>query len=266
MLAGVEAAPFSLWLEDWRLAETSAATNAMAPGSGASITDALVPGITALELDVQSTEFRTRLSLTPDKALVLQGDRGLSYKGSQEASYYYSLPRLSVSGSVTPPGADLATPVTGSCWLDREWSTSVLADNLVGWDWFALQLNDRSEFMLFQLRQKAGGEKQQSPAHLTSRLKQGKHIATNGDAVALDSSALEFVPERYWRDETGALWPVEWTLQLMDRTLRVVAALDDQRMRSSIAYWEGLVWVFEGDADNKTRIGQGYLEMTGYTP
>ena len=266
MLAGVEAAPFSLWLEDWRLAETSAATNAMAPGSGASITDALVPGITALELDVQSTEFRTRLSLTPDKALVLQGDRGLSYKGSQEASYYYSLPRLSVSGSVTPPGADLATPVTGSCWLDREWSTSVLTDNLVGWDWFALQLNDRSEFMLFQLRQKAGGEKQQSPAHLTSRLKQGKHIATNGDAVALDSSSLEFVPERYWRDETGALWPVEWTLQLMDRTLRVVAALDDQRMRSSIAYWEGLVWVFEGDADNKTRIGQGYLEMTGYTP
>lgn len=256
-LAGVRAAPFSVWLEDWRLAEAS--------GAQAAMTDSPVPGITVLALDVRSPEFRAELLLTPDKALVLQGDRGLSYKGSEEASYYYSLPRLSVTGSVMPPGADRASAVTGSCWLDREWSTSVLADNLAGWDWFALQLNDRSEFMLFQLRQKSGDEETQSTAQQKSRLKQGKYIAANGDAVTLDGSALKFLPTRYWRDETGALWPVEWTLQLMDRTLHVVAALDDQRMRSSIAYWEGLVWVFEGSAENKQRIGQGYLEMTGYT-
>ena len=105
----------------------------------------------------------------------------------------------------------------------------------------------------------------------------GKWIARDGVATALAPADLYFEPQRFWQDEAGVRWPVEWKVRLSGspanteadqvsdqqtvRELRIVAALDDQKMRSSITYWEGLVWVYE----NERRIGQGYLEMTGYS-
>ncbi len=58
---------------------------------------------------------------------VAQGDRGLDAKGPEpgNASYYYSFPRLTASGSIALDG--VATAVTGSAWIDREWSTSALS-------------------------------------------------------------------------------------------------------------------------------------------
>ena len=46
--------------------------------------------------------------------------------------------------------------VTGLSWLDREWSTSALAENQSGWDWFSLQFDDGQELMYYQLRDNAG--------------------------------------------------------------------------------------------------------------
>ncbi len=53
-------------------------------------------------------------------------------------------------GRVVIDGDTLA--VSGLAWLDREWSTSALSDGQVGWDWFALQLDDGWEVMVYQLR------------------------------------------------------------------------------------------------------------------
>jgi len=218
-----------------------------------------------LALKVRDDEFALELELRVEKGIVLQGDRGLSYKGSREASYYYSIPRLGAQGLVKNMNAPDGVEVTGTCWLDREWSTSVLADNLVGWDWFALQFDTGDDLMLFQLRESEGVKERARVAE--SELpqpprRQGKIISPSGTAITLTPSQLQFEPLRYWRDETGVDWPIEWRVQTPDRELRVVAALNDQKMRSSIAYWEGLVWVYEADR----RIGQGYLEMTGYSP
>jgi predicted secreted hydrolase len=46
--------------------------------------------------------------------------------------------------------------VSGLSWLDREISTSVLSEGQVGWDWFAIQLDDGSEMMAFYLRRADG--------------------------------------------------------------------------------------------------------------
>ena len=255
--AGTSQEPFGLWLEDWRL-----------QASVAGSTTGLVAGLDELALHVRSEEFAVQLELLVEKPVVLQGDRGLSYKGSREASYYYSVPRLSARGLVQTVNAPGDISVMGACWLDREWSTSVLADNLVGWDWFALQFNDRSEMMLFQLREGVDSADAEAPVTSDSQVTQflrsrhqGKQISPDGTAIALDGQELQFEPLRYWQDETGARWPIEWRIAVSDRELRIVAALDDQKMRSSIEYWEGLVWVYDGER----RIGQGYLEMTGYT-
>jgi|GEM_PF-2569236 len=89
VIAGTGQEPFSLWLEDWQLKAT------VAEGT----TD-LGAGLDGLALRVRSAEFVIELELTIEKPIVLQGDRGLSYKGSREASYYYSVPRLSARGLV----------------------------------------------------------------------------------------------------------------------------------------------------------------------
>ena len=244
-LAGVRTEPFAAWLENWRLAATQPAPERQS----------VVRGLDALTLSVNDSAFVVELSLLAQKPVVLQGNAGLSYKGSREASYYYSLPRMSAAG-VVGLGATPSVAVSGHCWLDREWSTSVLADDLLGWDWLALQFEDNTELMLFQLRPRDATRVAEQPR------RQGKWVASNGRAEAIDPEAIELTPQRYWQDEVGVRWPVEWLVRLGSRELRIVAALEDQRMRSSVAYWEGLVHVYSGSA----RIGQGYLEMTGYEP
>jgi predicted secreted hydrolase len=107
-LAGAQAEPFRVWLEDWSV-------------SGEEPTG-LPMRLRAAEGDVAVT-----LALDSAKPPVLHGDRGLSRKGSEpgNASLYYSLTRMPARGEVRVAGETF--PVTGLAWMDREWSTSALA-------------------------------------------------------------------------------------------------------------------------------------------
>jgi predicted secreted hydrolase len=230
-LAGASAVPFRVWVDGWELAgrdETFAGQR----------------------LDVSTDEFRVELDLDVVKGPVLQGDRGLSAKGPGQASYYYSVPRLSAQGTLTV--GEVAHQVAGSAWLDREWSTGVLSDAQVGWDWFALQLNDATELMAFRLRRADGAR---------DPFDQGLRIDAAGVGRQLASKDFALTPEIFWTDEHGTRWPVQWRLDLGPQLLRIRAAVPDQRMDTSIVYWEGLVGVFD---DSGTRIGKGYMELTGY--
>jgi predicted secreted hydrolase len=59
-------------------------------------------------------------------------------------------------------------------------------------------------------------------------------------------------------------YPVAWRLQVPGEglDLRVEALLDDQEMATGVRYWEGAVGVWKTATGE--RMGQGYLEMTGY--
>ncbi|MEN9532853.1 MAG: hypothetical protein RIQ83_2077, partial [Pseudomonadota bacterium] len=105
-------------------------------------------------LRVQSKVGDLTLQVSAAKPVVLQGKQGYSEKSPGNASFYYSYPRLTLSGTLTLDGE--TRTVTGQGWFDHEWSSSVLADWQSGWDWFSLQLRDGRELMLFRLRTKAG--------------------------------------------------------------------------------------------------------------
>ena len=227
-LAGVRADPFSLWLEDWRI-------------------DA---GEEQWRLAAGTADMAVDVVLGNAVEPVLQGDRGFSRKGPDQASYYYSMPRLPVSGRVMVDGR--FREVTGLGWLDREWSTSVLSDAQVGWDWFALQLDDGRSAMAYQLRRQDG----QRDTH-----DQGILVAEDGTSRRLSAAEFTLTPTRFWEDEEGVDWPVAWTVNVGEEVWRVEAALDDQIMRTTIRYWEGMVSVRD---EAGHRIGRGYLELTGY--
>jgi predicted secreted hydrolase len=227
-LAGVEAAPFKLWLEDWRL---------VAEAGG-------------WRLIAATGEQAVDLLLTMDQPVVLQGDAGLSRKGPQQASYYYSVPGIPVTGRVRAGGR--TRQVTGRAWLDREWSTSVLSAGQVGWDWLALDLGGNRRAMVYQLRRRDG---------FRDPFDQGLLIEPDGRVRRLVADDFRLRPLRHWRDDDGTRWPVAWLLELDGHDYRVEALVDDQKMDTSVSYWEGLVAVYDSTG---ARSGRGYLEMTGY--
>ena len=238
-LAGVQAEPFRVWVDGWELASSGAA---FAP----------------LTLRAQSTDFGWDLRLQADSPPVPQGENGLSAKGPDQASYYYSFPRLRVSGELTLSGRRIA--VQGHGWLDREWSTSVLGAAQVGWDWFALHLDSGVNLMAFRLRRNDGAR---------DPYDQGLYHRIDAGAArvqTLRAEQFELQPLRYWRDAQGVCWPVAWRLALHasvpgeHRELEIEALLDNQVMHTSVRYWEGLVAV----RANGQRIGRGYMELTGY--
>ena len=97
------------------------------------------------------------LTLADEMGIVLHGKNGYSRKGKNatNASYYYSQPYLNAKGSVKIN--DVQYEVSGLAWNDHEFSTSVLDENQIGWDWFSLQFEDGQALMLFQLRERTGG-------------------------------------------------------------------------------------------------------------
>src|SRR5437868_5938573 len=136
-LAGAQGQPFRVWLESWS-----------AEGLGA---DAL-----PMRLRAAQDQIAIDLTLEGGKPIVLQGDQGVSQKSATpgNASYYYSLTRMPTSGTLRVGAATFQ--VRGLSWMDREWSTSSLGQDLAGWDWFALQLSDGREVMFYQLRRRDG--------------------------------------------------------------------------------------------------------------
>ena len=181
-LAGATADPlYRVWLHDWQVEQT---------------------GEDTFRLSAKAGEVALDLTLTDRKGITLQGDRGYSRKGAEpgNASLYYSQTRLESAGRVALDGESI--PVTGWSWLDREISTSVLSDGQIGWDWFAIQLDDGSEMMLFHIRNKDGSIAEYS---------QGTFIAPDGTATSLKREDFSITPEAAWRSpHSGGVYPSRW--------------------------------------------------------
>lgn len=236
-LAGATANPFRAWMDDWSMA---------------SLGQPLFP----LELSAAAEDFGLTLRLDDERGPVLQGDGGYSQKGPGQgnASHYYSYTRLRAAGELALGGQRLK--VSGEAWLDREWSTSALGEGVVGWDWFALQLDDDSEVMFYRLRRSDGS---------ADPLSAGTVTAAASDPRPLGRDA-GIEPLRHWMSpETGIRYPVAWRLTVPSESLEleVNALLDEQEMATAVRYWEGAVEVHGARAGRRV-AGRGYLEMTGY--
>jgi predicted secreted hydrolase len=204
---------------------------------------------------IASREFALELQLEPSQPVMLQGDAGFSRKGpaQAQASYYYSLPHLHVSGRVNARGA--IHEVQGVAWLDHEWSSELLAPEASGWDWLGVNLDDGGALMVFRIRTPDG---RTLWSHATLR-------PAGGETRSVAADDVEFVPRRQWRSpRSGVSYPVEMSVRVEDRTWRVEPLMDDQeldaRASTGTLYWEGAVRVRDASGAG----GRGYLELTGY--
>lgn len=229
-LAGASAQPNArIWLQDWQAVQVDSRN---------------------WELSASEDDFSIIFKLTDQMDPVLQGEKGLSRKGPGNASYYYSLPDLNTSGVIFVGGKTYT--VSGSSWMDHEFSTSALASDQVGWDWFALQLDDGRRLMLFTLRKSDGSVDPYSSATL---------IQPDGSTTVLGAEDFTVSVENHWTSPTsGAQYPSAWRVQIPANglDLQIEPVLTDQELNLAFIYWEGAVDV------SGTVTGRGYVELTGY--
>lgn len=207
------------------------------------------------QAEVNTPDFSLNIALTPTQALLLEGDQGYSRKGpqAQQASYYYSEPQLQVSGALVRHGQ--RQTISGSAWLDHEWSSNVLGKDASGWNWVGANLDNGAALMAFQIRD-ARGDKLWSHATLRD---------PSGQITQFAAEQVIFEPVRLWRSpRTNATYPVATRIHVGSTWWELASLQDDQeldaRLSTGAVYWEGAVNVKRDGHD----AGHGYLEMTGY--
>ena len=237
-LAGALAVPFRVWLEDWVV---EGGQNRLFP----------------MRLSAKEGEVAIDFTLESIKPIVLQGQKGLSQKSSRpgNASYYYSMTRMPTFGKIKI--SNQTFKVQGTSWLDREWSTSALGEDQVGWDWFSLQLNDGRELMYYQLRREDG---------TTDPFSSGVLVEKDGSLKQLTPNDVEIRVLDFWQSpESGITYPAKWAMTITKESMsiEITPRLAHQELTTSIRYWEGAVSAHVSLPD-RTFQGNGYVELTGY--
>lgn len=232
-LAGSDPGRTRVWIDDWRLEQRGKIYQSRIPAD----------------------EIQFELAFESRQPPLLQGENGLSRKGPapESASYYYSLPHLQVNGTIARDGRPRA--VSGSAWLDHEWSSQYIEKEAVGWEWIGINLDGGAALMAFRMRDKKGGSFWAGGA---LRHPDGRH-------KVFSPKEVRFIPRREWRSaRTGTSYPVTWLVRAGDLELAIEPLFDDQehdtRASTGTIYWEGAVRALR---DGK-RAGLGYLELTGY--
>ena len=146
--------------------------------------------------------------------------------------------------------------------MDHEFFTAQLGPGLAGWDWLSLQLEDRSELMLFHLRRKDG---------TVDSFSAGTYVDPQGRAMHLRNSDFTLAPvgETWKSPATGATYPIRWKIAVSKLLIvldaRTPLASQELAGNSKLmpSYWEGAIDL-SGTRGAQSIAGRGYLEMTGY--
>jgi predicted secreted hydrolase len=243
--AGAAPDHLEVWIDRWRAVQEGKTIHLLAEEKGS---DA-------------SARWKIDLTLSPIKGPVVHGIEGISKKGEEkgQASHYYSFTRLETTGTIWINGKE--ERVRGWSWMDHEFSSSVLNPHQVGWDWFSIQLEDGSDYMLFQIRREKGEK---------DRVSSGTIIAPDGSRRHLTADEFIVTPLQYWKSPASrANYPVGWKIEIPSEHLSLESqpAIPQQELITAkstrVAYWEGISR-FRGTKSGKQITGKGYVELTGY--
>jgi predicted secreted hydrolase len=234
-LAGAQASPYRLWLNDWSIEELNSGQ---------------------VQLQAQTTETALNLVLSLTKP-ILQGDNGYSVRGSEpgKASYYYSVVQQPTIGTVRVQ--EETYEVSGISWTDHEFSTSALSEGTQGWDWFSLQLVDGSALMLYNLRLLDDS---------ITEVSNGTYVSPTGQVLHLNREDYQIqVLDRWTSPNSRAQYPAQWAISIpkLDLEIQVLPLMNNQELLLSTIYWEGAVEV-TGNLLQQPIQGKGYVELTGY--
>ncbi|HET8844044.1 MAG TPA: lipocalin family protein, partial [Ktedonobacteraceae bacterium] len=211
------------------------------------------------QLQATMDNYTIKLDLSALKSPTLHNGNGLITYGLGGFSYYYSRTRMAVSGTLQDHQQSLQ--VSGTAWMDHQWG-DFLTLGSSGWDWYSIQLDNRSELMLYVIRD--------SSNRIISTYV--GYIKSDGESLQLPSTSLRNHTLGSWTSPvTGITYPSGWQVEINDThlsaTLTLRPQLKDQELvvtqSTGNIYWEGSVDI-SGQSNSQAITGQGYVELTGY--
>ncbi len=187
------------------------------------------------------------LNLEPGQTPTLQHGDGREDYSVGGYTYYYSRTRMAARGSLTFGETNL--PLQGQAWFDHQWGE---LDEIQahGWDWFALQLDDGRDVMLFLVHGESGTE-----------LAGGTITDSSGCARELKVDEVQVTAIGYWTSPVShCTYPQGWNVVLPGLELQVNPVMADQELYTARdptkTYWEGASMV------TGTVTGRAYVELT----
>jgi len=240
-VAGATGSPrYEVWLDDWRAQETA-------------------PGQMHLQAVAEDDNgpISIDLILAETRPPLLHGEAGYSRKGPEpgNANYYYSLVRMETAGEIV--FADRRIPVTGLSWMDHEFGTSALSADAVGWDWFAVTLDNDVVLMFAEIRTRSG---------TSQEIFEGTLGFPDGSQVSISADDFTLTTTGQWTSpDSGTVYPGGWrvTFPQYEIDLTIDPLIDDQEMDVAFTYYEGAT-VVSGTMNGERVAGRGYVELTGY--
>ena len=194
--------------------------------------------------------YAISLNLDQSTPAALHGSGGLIDYTPFGTSYYYSETNLQASGTLIDHG--LPVSVTGVAWQDHQWGNFT---GTGGWTWFATQLSNGTQYMLYFLHDASG--------NVVNKV--GTLVNPDGSTVNLDPSSLSDTPLGSWTSpNTGITYPQNWQVTVPGGQFTVTALEADQELSVPIVnsgYWEGDSAV-SGTINGASVTGQGYAEIT----
>lgn len=141
--------------------------------------------------------------------------------------------------------------------MDHEFGTSVLSGDVLGWNWFAVTLDNGVVLMFAQVR----GQRRQPQADFEGTLSypDGRQVVIHPEDFVLTSTCQWTSPNTGIEYPSG--WQVNFPAYAIDLTIEPI--IPDQEMTLTFTYYEGATTIrgtMEGTAIN----GRGYVELTGY--
>jgi len=206
-------------------------------------------------------DFSLSLELESTKQPVLHGESGYSRKGpgDGEASYYISLTRLRGSGSLAIGDREFNIN-SASAWMDHEIISFAPQSPKIGWQWFAIQLDNETELMLYYIYR---GD------NVPSQYSKGSYINQAGVVTPLKLEEYSIKPTGAWRSSrTRVEYPSGWKIEVpsLDLKLEVLPTVKDQEIVSTdttgMTYWEGRCLV-QGEERGERIGGAAYVELVG---
>ena len=167
-------------------------------------------------------------------------------------TYYYTRPRLALSGTLTLPDGS-TTGVTGLAWLDKQWGD--FQPVAVEWDWASIQLDDGTDLMLSSLYDREGP--------LIERYATLRRPGQPARTLLADE--VSFTPgEPVWRSPvTDTAYRTHWNVEVPAEGLSLVLRPleEESEYRSEtigVTYWEAGVDVLDPSGEI---VGQGFVEL-----
>lgn len=227
-------------------------------------------GTDRLKARMQDNSYGIDLTLQDQKGPVLHETGEFSY-GPAGFSYYYSRPRMQVTGILQVDGQP-KTIQSGVAWFDHQWGDFIPMAG--GWDWFSLHLSDNTELMVYYLRDDRNNVVDLFGTYVPAcaapcETQSNKPVKV----VELHRADFNITPTDHWTSPlNGGVYPAGWNVKVKaagmpDLDLHIKPAIANQELDTSrttgVTYWEGACTV-TGTKDNQPLTGQAYVELTGY--